>query len=291
MPSPADPVAVAIGPLSVRWYAVLIMLGIVAAVILLRWLARQWGLDPEFPLDAAPWVVLAAIVGARLYYLLLKWDYYLDNPAEAFNVRLGGLTVHGAIAGGAFALFLYSRVRGERFVTWGDLTIASVPVGQAIGRWGNWANQEAFGTPSNLPWAVEIEPAKRPADYMFFDTFHPTFLYESILDLAIAAILVWIVLRMRYDWRWREGDAIWTYAVLYGSVRFAIESMRTDSLYIGPFPAAYWISWGLIGGGIAMLLLRRTIWPARHAADTYDELAQRRSASFERVEGDEGAHS
>ena len=112
--------------------------------------------------------------------------------------------------------------------------MAVVPIGQALGRWGNWANQEAFGGPTDLPWAVTIDPANRPSGYEQFETFHPTFLYESLLDLLIAAVLIFIVLRMPTNRFWREGDAIWIYMLFYGMIRFAIESLRTDSLYIGP---------------------------------------------------------
>lgn len=267
MPSPSDPVAISLFGLEIRWYALFILTGVIVAMVVLRWLARQRGLDPEFPLDVAPWIVLPALLGARLYYLTLDPDYYLTHPDRALNVRLGGLTVHGALAGGAIGLYLYCRKRNERFLTWGDLIVAVVPLGQAIGRWGNWANQEAFGRPTDLPWGVEIAPINRPAEYADFATFHPTFLYESILDLGIAVVLIWLVRSMPTNRFWREGDAIGVYMMLYGVVRFVIESMRTDSLYIGPWPAAYWISGGLIVGGGMMLVLRRTIWPGAIVAE------------------------
>ena len=267
MPSPSDPVAIAFLGLEIRWYAVFILLGVLCAIVVLRRLARERGLDPDFPLEVAPWIVLFALLGARLYYLALDPDYYLSNPDQAINVRLGGLTVHGALAGGAIGLFLYCRRRQERFLTWGDLIIAVVPIGQALGRWGNWANQEAFGRPTDLPWGVEIDPAHRPSEYLQSGTFHPTFLYESILNLGIAAVLIWIVRRMPTDRFWREGDAIWVYMILYGIVRLIIESMRTDSLYIGPWPAAYWVSGGLILAGLVMFAARRTVWPGTVVAD------------------------
>ena len=267
MPKLSDPVAASLFGLSIRWYAIFILAGVVAALLIMRWLARGRGLDPDFPLDAAPWVILAALIGARGYYLLLKWSYYLDHPAEAINIRLGGLTVHGAIVGGLVALWLYCRDRGQRFLTWGDITAAALPVGQAIGRWGNWANQEAFGHPTDLPWAVEIDPVHRPPQYADFATFHPTFLYESICDLLIAALLIGVVRSMPKHRFWREGDAIWIYCVLYGAVRFGIESLRTDSLTIGPFPAAYWLSWALMLIGVVMFIGRRTIWQGARVSE------------------------
>ncbi len=267
MPKLSDPVAFSIFGLDILWYAIFILSGVIVALLVLRRLALYRGLDPEFPLDATPWIVISAVAGARLYYLLLDPDHYLANPDQALNIRLGGLTVHGALAGGALALYLYCRHRGQRFLTWGDLIIAVVPIGQAIGRWGNWANQEAFGKPTDLPWGVTIDPRNRPPEYAEFSTFHPAFLYESILDLAIAAILIVIVRMMPRERFWREGDAIWIYMMLYGLVRFAIESIRTDSLHIGPLPAAYWVSWGLILGGAALFAARRTIWPGAIVAD------------------------
>ncbi|MCA9861082.1 MAG: prolipoprotein diacylglyceryl transferase, partial [Thermomicrobiales bacterium] len=267
MPKLSDPVAISIFGLSIRWYAIFILTGIVASLMLMRWLARERGLDPDLPLDAAPWVIIAALIGARGYYLLLKWSYYLDHPGEAINIRLGGLTVHGAIVGGILALWLYARHRGQPFLTWADIAAAALPVGQAIGRWGNWANQEAFGRPSDRPWAVTIDPAHRPPEYAEYSTFHPAFLYESVLDLFIAIVLIWIVRTMPRSAFWREGDAVWVYCILYGLVRFAIESLRTDSLMIGPFPAAYWLSWALISIGVVMFVARRTVWPGTRGID------------------------
>ena len=269
MPVLHDPIAFSIFGLSVRWYAIFILAGIIVSLFVMRWLAEKRGMDPEFPLDAAPVVIVAAIIGARLYYILLRWNDYSADPGSAFNIRLGGLTIHGALLAGTLTFFWYCRRRGERFFAWVDIVIAVVPIGQAIGRWGNWANQEAFGTPTDLPWAVTIDPAHRPAQYAQYSTFHPTFLYECILNLVIAAILIWLVLRMRTDRRFREGDALWIYLILYGIIRFIIESDRTDSLKIGPWPAAYWFSVGFILAGSAMLVIRRTIWPGRIAADEY----------------------
>jgi phosphatidylglycerol:prolipoprotein diacylglycerol transferase len=255
MPSPADPVALTFFGLGIRWYAIFILLGITAAVLLARWLARQRGLDPDFLIDVAPWVVLAGIVGARGYYFLLRFDYFLANSSEAFNLRLGGLTIHGAVAGGILVLAFLCRRQRQPFLRWCDVIIPGVALGQAIGRWGNWANQEAFGRPTDLPWGVAIDAVNRPAGLAEFERFHPTFLYESLFNLINAVVLSWLVLNAP-RLRLRDGDVLWIYLILYGMARFVIESMRTDSLYIGPFPAAHWISAGMILFGAAMLLVR-----------------------------------
>jgi phosphatidylglycerol:prolipoprotein diacylglycerol transferase len=172
-----DPVAIDIFGLTVRWYAIFILSGICAGVWTATAIAKRRGMDPEFLLEIAPWVVLAAIVGARLYYVLLRIHEMWDHPGEMINIRLGGLTIHGALAAGIGAFAYFCWLRRQPFLLWADIVIAAVPIGQAIGRWGNWANQEAFGTPTSLPWAVHIDPQNRPAKYAQFSTFHPTFLY------------------------------------------------------------------------------------------------------------------
>lgn len=265
MPTLHDPVAFEVAGIGIRWYALFILMGIVVALAIIRMLARRRGMDPTFVLDVAPWVILSAICGARLYYIALKWSFYQDHPGEAINLRLGGLTIHGALAAGILLFALFCRRRGYRFLAWADVVIAAVPVGQAIGRWGNWANQEAFGTPTDLPWAVTIDPSRRPAGYETQSTFHPTFLYEGIADLGIAALLIWVVLKMPGSRRLREGDALWIYCALYGIARLVIEQMRTDSLSIGPLKAAYWVSGGLILFGVGLLVLRHTVWLGRFA--------------------------
>lgn len=256
MPTLTDPVAFALGPVSVRWYALFIVVGIVLAVWLAVWLANQRGLDGEVLLDIAPVVVLAAIVGARLYYVLLEWDRFRHDLIGAINIRGGGLTIHGAIIAGTLVAWLLLRRREGSIWQWFDCMVPALALGQAIGRWGNWANQEAFGTPTNLPWAVTIDPSRRPAGYEEFATFHPTFLYESILSLLICTGLVLLVLHQeKFSW-YRAGIAFGIYLFAYGVIRLILESIRTDSLYIGPLPAAYWLSYALIIAGAGFVILR-----------------------------------
>jgi phosphatidylglycerol:prolipoprotein diacylglycerol transferase len=267
VPTLNDPVAFTIFGLDIRWYALIILTGIMVGMVVMQWLAQVRGLDPDFLLDATPIVIITAIIGARLYYLLLRWDDYLADPGSAINIRLGGLTIHGAFVAGTLVFWWYCRRHGQRFFAWVDVVIAAVPIGQAIGRWGNWANQEAFGTPTDLPWAVTIAPQHRPPQYAEFSTFHPTFLYESLLNLVIASVLITLLVRSdRFRWL-REGDILWIYLILYGAARWVIESARTDSLMIGPWPAAYWFSAAFILAGAGMLLVRRTLWPGRLLSD------------------------
>lgn len=258
MPTLTDPIAFALGPIEVRWYALFIVLGIVFAVGLAVWLANQRGLDGEALLDVAPIVVLAAIVGARLYYVMLEWDRFSGDLLAAINIRSGGLTIHGAIVGGGLAAWMLLRNHKGSIWQWFDVIVPALALGQAFGRWGNWANQEAFGTPTDLPWAVAIDPSRRPDGYESYATFHPTFLYESLFNLALCTVLVLLVLHQD-NIRWfRAGMAFGIYLFSYGFARLVLESIRTDSLYIGPLPAAYWMSFALMIVGAAVVWLRRS---------------------------------
>ena len=272
MPVLDDPIAFSLGPLDVRWYALFILTGIFLAMGLCSWLAERRGLDGEFVLDLAPILVISALVGARVYYILLRWDYYLDHPGEAINVRLGGLTIHGGIIAGVLAAWWYTRRHKQPFLTWTDIIAPGLALGQALGRWGNWANQEAFGTPSDLPWAMEIAPENRPAEYIDVATFHPTFLYESIFNLVNAVFLSWLVLQVPKRGYLRAGDVTGVYLILYGVVRFFIEGIRTDSLMIGPWPAAYWLSIALVLAGTALIVGTRW-WDQRSLGTTDTQTA------------------
>src|SRR4051812_46734698 len=213
--------------------------GIVAGIALTRALATRLGLDRDWLLDTAPWVILAAIIGARAYYVALRADYFALHPVDAINIRLGGMAFHGALVVGTLTFAYLCWTRHQPFWNWSDAIIPGVALAQAAGRWGNWANQEAFGTPTNLPWGLWIDPGHRPQQYAESDRFHPTFLYESLFDLANAIFLSWLALRVPRSHRLVEGDVLAIYLINYGLARFLIERIRTDSLYIGPLPAAF----------------------------------------------------
>jgi len=257
MPSPSDPIAFSIFGLDVRWYALFMLAGVVAAVFLARFLAGRIGLDPDWVVDAAPWVVLFSIVGARSYYVALRADHFVSYPAEAINIRLGGLSFHGALIAGIVTFAVLCRRARQPFLWWTDAVVPAVALAQAIGRWGNWANQEAFGTPTTAPWGLWIDPARRPAAFAGVERFHPTFLYESLFNFANAALLSWVALRVPGSTRLRHGDVLAIYLINYGVARFLIERIRTDSLYLGPLPAAYWLSWGLTAVGAGLFIYLR----------------------------------
>lgn len=228
-----DPVAFSIGSFNVYWYGLLIG----AAMILCGFLAVRHSRNNKFSEDLVYDVLLvslpSAIVGARLYYVLCEWDYYSQDIRRIFDTRSGGLAVYGGIIGAVLGLLIMTRIRKIPFSTCLDYCIVYIPLGQAIGRWGNFFNQECFGTTTTLPWGMTSD---RIYSYLALNCpdldpsmpVHPTFLYESLCTLTIFIIL--LIVRQGST---RRYDTTCVYMILYGIIRFFIEGLRTDSLYIG----------------------------------------------------------
>lgn len=256
----SDPTAFSIGPFTVQWYALFIMTGAVLASVLAGKLAEFRGLKAEAIFDIAMVSIISGVIGARLYFVMLEWEYYGQNPLQILNIPRGGLSIHGAIIFGVAAIIIMTWRMKQPVLSWLDVAAPAVALGQAIGRWGNYANQEAFGTPTDRPWGIEIRPENRPAEYADATHFHPTFFYESMLNLANAALLTFLIVRFSGKHWMRAGDILAVYLITYGLIRWPLEWLRTDSLYIGPLPAAYWLSGALILGGVVLLVLNRTVF-------------------------------
>lgn len=237
------PILFELGPLSIRWYGLLIATAVLLGLTLSQYLAQKRGINPERVGDLAIWLVVAAIPCARLYYVLFKWQDYINQPADIIAVWKGGIAIHGAILGGAIAAFLFARLTRIPFWQLADVVAPSLILGQAIGRWGNFFNSEAFGRPTNLPWKLYIPPAQRPLDYQNFDYFHPTFLYESVWNLAVFSLLLTLFFwGERHPNRLKPGTLAMTYLISYSLGRIWIEGLRTDSLMLGPLRIAQVVS-------------------------------------------------
>src|SRR5262249_14693883 len=185
-------VALHVGPLTLRWYGVLMAAAMALGLVLAHRDARRRGLDPESLLKAAELALLGGLVGARLYYVLFNLDYYAQMPSRIFAVWEGGLAIHGGVIGGILVGGTYAWRRHLPLLTYLDIAAPSLALGQAIGRWGNFFNEEAFGTPTDLPWKLYISPGHRPLEFAQAEFFHPTFLYESLWDGAVFALLLWV---------------------------------------------------------------------------------------------------
>jgi phosphatidylglycerol:prolipoprotein diacylglycerol transferase len=259
---------VEIGPLALHWYGLLIVTGILLGATVARFLARRAGKDPDIVWDMMMVVVLFGIVGARAYHVfsqpagsLLGWDYYRANPLEAFAIWQGGLGIYGAIAGGAVGVVAFSAFRNLNVLRWLDFLAPGLAIGQSIGRWGNYINQELYGPPTTLPWGLAIDAAHRIppftdlAEYPASTRFHPSFLYESLATLVLCLALLWIAER----WRGarRPGDLFLGYLLGYAVIRFFIEYLRPDAWTLGAMATAQWIAIGLVVVSVLALVGRR----------------------------------
>jgi len=223
LPSPSSN-GVQLGPLRLRAYGLLIALGVFAAIWLAdrRWQAR--GGEAGTVASLAMWAVPGGLVGARLYHIATDYELYTHHPLNMVKVWQGGLGIWGGIAGGLGVGAIYLRRHHLSLRDMMDTVAPALPLAQAIGRWGNWFNQELYGRPTTLPWGLEIDAAHRPAAYPAVHTFQPTFLYESIWDLIVVAIVLWVEKRVRL----RRGYLFAVYVAAYTFGRFFTEYLRID---------------------------------------------------------------
>jgi phosphatidylglycerol:prolipoprotein diacylglycerol transferase len=218
-----DPVAFSIFGINIYRYAILIVSGIIIGAKFAEKEFVRRGLDKDFVYDLLFIVLPLAIIGARLRYVLFELDYYLQNPSQILNIRGGGLAIHGGIIGGIIGLYIFTKDKKIPFIDTIDVMAPSLALGQAIGRWGNFINQEAHGGPTDLPWGIIIDGT----------SYHPTFLYESIGDFLIFLFL--INYRKKNP---KRGKVSAIYFIAYGVLRFFVEGLRTDSLMMGSLRTA-----------------------------------------------------
>lgn len=256
-----DPIAFQVGPIAVRWYGIILTTAVLIALWLAWREARSLGIDADFIIDASIWIVPIGVISARLYEVfILSWSYYRTHPAEIPAIWLGGLAIHGAVLGGILTGYILARRRKADFWQWADIVAPALILAQAIGRWGNFVNQEAYGSPAP-DWVVRLLPSFI-RDQMWIDGAyaHPTFLYESLWNLAVFGVL--LAIRQRNPAR---GVLIFAYFVLYNLGRFLIESIRMDSSFTaGGFRVAQMVALGLILVGAAGIWWRTRLATARY---------------------------
>lgn len=285
-----------IGPLTIRYYALLIILGAVAGAWLASRQAKKYGHDPEILLDLLPWLLIGGIIGARLWHVFtpsasniaagVTTENYLKNPIEILKMWKGGLGIPGGVIGGALALWLYTKAKKLNFMQWADFIAPGLLIGQAIGRWGNFVNQEVYGKPSDLPWAITIDPPYRISGFEHVSKYHPLFLYESLLALIGAGILLLI------DKKWHKklfkGDLLWLYLIYYPTVRFFLEFLRLDPSPVNNINVNQ-TSMMIVGILAAIvLILRHTVWAEKlKAREEAEELMIEAETEDEVAEEDE----
>ena len=248
------PLVFQLGPFALRWYGLLIALAVLLGLGLATRLAKARGIDPAIVADLLPVLVLGAVIGARSYYVALEWRQYAGNWGDIIAIWRGGIAIHGALIGGVIATVLYCRWRKQPFWQLLDVLVPAVALGQAIGRWGNFFNSEAFGLPTDLPWKLRIPIENRPPEFLGELYFHPTFLYESLWNLGVCVLLL---LLFRSASRGRiqlpAGAMSCVYLMAYSTGRVWIEGLRIDPLCL--FGQAPFCSGGLRMAQLVSLLL------------------------------------
>ena len=276
------PIIFELGPIALRWYGLLIATAVLLGVTLSQYLAKKRRVNPDLLGDLAIWLVIGAIPCARIYYVAFQWQQYIQRPWwHMLAVWEGGIAIHGAIIGGTVATIIFARV--NRISLWQllDLVAPSLILGQAIGRWGNFFNSEAFGKPTNLPWKLFIAPQYRPFELINNEFFHPTFLYESLWNLGIFALLLWLFFwGLKRANRLKTGTLSAIYLIGYSLGRVWIEWLRTDSLMIGPLKVAQVVSLGAISLGL--LILAWLYWWRRPLPDVVDHQDTQKSSHYGR---------
>jgi phosphatidylglycerol:prolipoprotein diacylglycerol transferase len=229
-----------LGPIFIRFYGIILMLGALAGGWLAAREAKRREYDPEIVWDLLIWSIIGGVIGARLWHVFTPSPsaiaegrttmFYLTHPFDLINIRNGGLGIPGAVIGGIIALFFFTRRRGLNFAEWTDISAPALALGQAIGRWGNFFNQELYGAPTNLPWKIYIDPQHRLPGFESQAYYQPLFLYESLWDLANMALLIWLT--RRYRDRLKAGDIFLVYLIVYPVGRFFLEFLRLDASQI-----------------------------------------------------------
>ncbi|MBN1485572.1 MAG: prolipoprotein diacylglyceryl transferase [Chloroflexia bacterium] len=295
----ANPVAFRLGSLRVPWYGIMLMSGAMVGALLGEWEARRRGLNSDHIWSILLWGLILGVGISRLWYILGNPEYYFQQPLRIIGVENGtfvglrGLTIHGALFGAVLAVILYTWRQKLHFWLWLDVGVIGFVIGQAVGRWGNFFNQEAYGWRTGLPWGLRIAPefridalsylgnvlpeytklglgepvcdriglaCYRNLSYYPFEStrFHPTFLYESLWNVAVCLFLIFLA--RRFGQRIVRGELFFIYGVLYAVGRFAVEALRVDSLYLGRYPAGQVVSLGLLLVCLLFIVARRWIW-------------------------------
>lgn len=258
-----DPVAISFGPIEIYWYGIIIALAMLLGISLATKEAQKMGLEEDTMTDMALWAIPIGFIGARLYYVLFKWEYYLQNPNEIIAIWNGGIAIYGGLIAGGLAVYWFARRKKMTLTLLLDILAPSVLLAQSIGRWGNFINQEAHGGPVTRQFLENLYLPEFIINQMNINGiyYHPTFLYESLWSLL--GFILLIILRNQKGLL-RRGEVALSYVIWYSFGRFFIEGMRTDSLWIGDFlRVSQMLSLVLFISAIILLVYRRRDYPSK----------------------------
>lgn len=258
-----DPVAISIGPIKIYWYGIIIALAMLIGISLATKEAQKLGLEEDTMVDMALWAIPIGFIGARLYYVLFKWDYYIQNPSEIIAIWNGGIAIYGGLIAGGLAVYWFARRKKMTLTLLLDILAPSVLLAQSIGRWGNFINQEAHGGAVSRQFLETLYLPEFIIEQMNINGtyYHPTFLYESLWSLL--GFILLIILRNQKGLL-RRGEVALSYVIWYSFGRFFIEGMRTDSLWIGDIMrASQVLSLVLFISAIVLWIYRRRAYPTK----------------------------
>ena len=232
---------VQVGFLFFSFYGLIIAIGALLGAFLAQREAERRGHSKDILWDLLIWLLIFGVIGARLWHVFtpspsaiadgLTTEYYLTHPLAMIDTRKGGMGIPGAVIAGAIVLFVFARKRKLSFLEWADIVVPGLALGQAIGRWGNFVNQELYGAPTSLPWNIYIDPAHRLAGFAEEAYYHPLFLYESLWNLVNMFVLLWVA--RRFAASVKDGDLLYLYLIIYPLGRFLLDFLRLDAAQIG----------------------------------------------------------
>lgn len=272
--TPLDPVAIQIGNFSIKWYGIIIALGVVVALLLALREATKRHFDKELFVDLLIWAIPISIICARIYYVIFQWDFYKENPSEIIKIWHGGIAIYGALIGAVGTAIIFSRIKKISFFQLADIAAPSLLIAQAIGRWGNFMNQEAHGAETTRSFLESLHLPDFIINQMYIDGvyYQPTFLYESLWN-----ILGFVVLLILRRTKIRRGELFLSYVIWYSFGRFFIEGMRTDSLMWGDFRVSQVLAVILIVVSAGIMIYRRLkLNPPYYLADKYGKVPKQK---------------
>ena len=281
-----DRVAFTIGGKEVYWYGIIIAVGFLIAVMCGLYLAKKYGMKKDTIVDIVIIAAPVAIICARLYYVAFNWDFYSENPGEIIRIWNGGLAIYGAVIAAIIISAIYCKIKKENFGLFCDIGSIGLLIGQSIGRWGNFVNQEAFGVNTDLPWGMTGSSIKRELLEMMIDgadvdatlPVHPTFLYESLWNFVFLVVFLLLFKKRKFD-----GQIFAGYLISYGVGRFFIEGLRTDSLYMGGFRISQIVAAVCVIVGVTLMVInlrkkdRKVTLPVGFVPDTETEVNEEES--------------
>ncbi len=250
--APSD-IAFSVFDFPIYWYGIILAISIYLGFFLADYLSKYRNIKSGFILENALLLIITGLLGARLYYCLLNFSYYVSRPIEVLDLRQGGLSIHGMLIAGAITLIFITKKYKIELFSLLDVSAVAVALSQAIGRWGNYFNSEAFGLPTYSDWGLFVPLNRRPLDYVDNSLFHPTFLYESILNLLLFFILLFVLKKIN-----KSGIVFALYLIFYSIIRIFVEQIRIDSAFdLFGLPIAQVVSFVLLIVGSIILFVRK----------------------------------